>query len=184
MATVTVFCGSSPNVSPMFFSEMELFATGLAKLGVDIVFGGASLGLMGHLADKALAAGGRVTGVIPQYLNKPGMVHEGLSELIVVNSVMDRKRKMAEMADVVVAFPGGVGTIDEVTEVLALKQLKELDRPVLFLNFLEYWSPFIEFLELIRQQHMIFQTLDELFTVLDSHQEVLDYIENDLIFAK
>jgi len=174
--TVDVFCSSSDQVSPIYFSEMENLARGLAENKIDIVYGGANVGLMGRLATVALKFNGRVTGVIPEYLNTEGIVHSNLSELIVVGNLMDRKRRMAELSDFILAFPGGIGTIDEVTEALALKQLGELDKPILFLNFLNFWDPFFSFLEELQHLGMIRQSFGELFRVFEQSEEVVEFI--------
>ncbi len=128
---------------------------------------------MGRLADVALAHGGRVVGVIPEYLNQPGIVHEGLSELIVVSDLLDRKRKMLSMADAAIASAGGIGTIDEISEVMALKQLAEHEKPVLFHNFLGFWDPLLEFFQVLHQGRMITQDLDTLYLNCPTIDDIL-----------
>ena len=174
---VLIFCSSSEDVSPMYFSEMELFAKSLVQADFDVVYGGASCGLMGKLADVCLNAGGKVYGVIPKYLIKPGIVHDDLSDLIVVDKLIDRKQKMLRMSDAVVVFPGGIGTLDEVTEVLALKQLGETQVPICFYNFLDFWSPFLDYLSELKQRHMISQSFNQLFNSLDRHEDVVEYLK-------
>jgi uncharacterized protein (TIGR00730 family) len=170
---VTVFCSSSQKVSPIYFSEMEILATGLAKHGIDIVFGGAQVGLMGCLANTALKNSGRVYGVIPEYLNKPGIVHENLTELMVVNDLLDRKRKMIIGSDAVIAFPGGIGTIDEITEILALKQLGEFNKRIYFINFLDSWQMLFDCFKELKERDMIMDDLDHLYVSFDTSQELL-----------
>ena len=175
--TALVFCSSSAEVAPIYFSEIELLGRGLAERGIRLVYGGARVGLMGHLANSALKHGGFVTGVIPEYLNQKDIVHEGLSELIVVNSLMDRKRRMLELCDVAVAAPGGIGTLDEVTEAIALKQLNEVVRPIVFHNFLDFWSPLLTYFEELRNKNMISQPLEDLYKVCEDGKSVLESIE-------
>ncbi|USN47848.1 MAG: TIGR00730 family Rossman fold protein [Pseudobdellovibrionaceae bacterium] len=165
-------------MAPMYFSEAERLAESLARGQHELVYGGSKLGLMGHLADKTLEYGGRVTGVIPEYLDsRPGMAHAGLTEKIIVNNLMDRKREMIARADVIVAFPGGIGTMDEVFEAMALKQLNEINHPVIFLNFLDFWRPLLDYFEELTAQNMINQPLDQLFQVLDDSAKVVDYLD-------
>lgn len=174
--TVAVFLSASDDVSPMFFSETQRLAQRLAAAKMTVVYGGARMGLMGCLAEHHLKGGGEIVGVIPEYFYKAGMVQPDLTETIVVAQLMDRKRKMAELADYVIACPGGIGTMDEVTEVLALKQVGEINKPVLFLNFLNFWDPLLNFMGEMWEQRMIRQPLDELFTVFSDSQEVVDFI--------
>lgn len=177
MASVLVFCSSSEHVSPMFFSEARLLAEGLAAKGHRLVYGGAQVGIMGHLARTALAAGAEVVGVIPSYLNFKGMTQEDLTDLQVVPGLLDRKKKMLELADVVVAFPGGIGTIDEISEVLALRQLGETDLPVIFHNFLDHWQPFLDYLTELEQVKMVASHFTDYFSVAASADEVLSLVD-------
>lgn len=178
LKSVVVFCSASDKVSPMYFSEMWKLGQCLAKHQIDIVFGGSKAGLMGALADSALKHNGRVIGVIPEYLNKPGIVHEGLTELIVVSDLLDRKRKMLSLADAAIASPGGVGTIDEITEVMALKQLGEHQKPIVFHNFLSFWNPLLEYFEELSFRSMIHQDLRSSLIIRESAQEVLEFLKD------
>lgn len=171
--SVVVFCSSSDKVSPLFFSEMEVLARSLAEKKIRIIYGGARVGLMGHLADVALKHGTEVVGVIPHYLARPEIVHKDLTELIVVDDLLDRKKQMLARADAVIAAPGGIGTIDEVTEVLALKQLNEHEKPVYFHNFLEFWNPLFDYFEELQARHMIHQELSDLYLVYDDAQDLV-----------
>ena len=176
---VTVFCSSSNTASPMFFSEIENLARYLSEADVEVVYGGAKVGLMGHLADQVLKHNGRVFGVIPEYHNRTEVVHTGLTGLTVVDDLLDRKRAMLKGCDAVIAFPGGVGTIDEVTEVIALKQLGEYSRPIYFLNFLDAWQPLLDYFAELKQRNMIPQALDDLYKSFESgHDLVRDLIDS------
>lgn len=181
MKSVVVFCSASSKVAPMFFSEITLLARELVKNDYRIVYGGGMTGLMGRLADAALEVGGNVVGVIPSYLAKDGVVHPGLSELIVVDGLLDRKRRMIELAGASIAFPGGIGTLDEVTEALSLKQLGENTKPVVFHNFLDFWSPLLGFFDELQDRHMIPQPLPDLYAVRESTPEVIGYLEGALV---
>ncbi|MCB9025367.1 MAG: TIGR00730 family Rossman fold protein [Bdellovibrionaceae bacterium] len=171
---VSLFCSSNDQISDMYFSEAEILGRGLAEMGVEIVFGGACLGVMGRIADTALAHGGKVIGVIPEYLNKKGIVHENLTELIVVSDFYDRKRVMLQGTEAVIAFPGGVGTLDEVTEVIALKQLGEYKAPIYFVNFLDSWQSLFDCLCELKERRMISQELESLYKSFPSSEELIN----------
>lgn len=156
----------------MYFSEIENLAAGLVRNHIEIVYGGSCVGLMGHLADSVLKMGGCVRGVIPEYLNQKGIVHEGLSELRVVGNLLDRKRSMLEGTDAVIAFPGGVGTMDEITEVMALKQLGEYQKPIYFLNFLDSWQPLFDCFYELKERGMIYEALEDLYTSVPTSSDL------------
>jgi uncharacterized protein (TIGR00730 family) len=113
-----------------------------AEAGVEIIYGGGHVGLMGLLADAALAAGGRVIGIIPSHLYDREVGHAGLSELIVVASMHERKQRMFELADAFVTLPGGLGTLDETIEIMTWKQLGLHDKPLVIVDIAGYWLPF------------------------------------------
>ncbi len=129
--SVAVFCGSRTGHMPAFRAAAVELGEGLARAGVQLVYGGGRIGLMGALADATLAAGGRVIGVIPEFLRQWEVAHEGVNELVVTDSMHARKRRMFELADAFVSFPGGLGTFDETFEILTWRQLRLHDKPVL-----------------------------------------------------
>ena len=129
--SVAVFCGSRIGNRPAFREAAAELGQGLARAGMQLVFGGGRIGLMGTMADAALAAGGRVIGVIPDFLQQYEVAHQGVNELIVTDSMHTRKRRMFELADAFVSFPGGLGTFDETFEILTWRQLRLHDKPVL-----------------------------------------------------
>ena len=136
-----VYCGSSRGVDPQFREAARELGTLLAAAGIDLVYGGGRVGLMGLLADAVLTAGGKVTGVIPARLLQAEVAHPGVSEMVVVDSMHDRKRLMAEKADAFAVLPGGIGTLDELFDTLSWKQLKLHDKPILLVDIGGYWAP-------------------------------------------
>jgi uncharacterized protein (TIGR00730 family) len=136
-----VYCGSSRGVDPQFREAARELGTLLAAAGIDLVYGGGRVGLMGLLADAVLTAGGKVTGVIPARLLQAEVAHPGVSEMVVVDSMHDRKRLMAEKADAFAVLPGGIGTLDELFETLSWKQLELHDKPMLLVDIGGYWAP-------------------------------------------
>ena len=144
MRRVCVFCGASSGRSPAYAAAARELGAELAGRGLGLVYGGGRVGLMGAVADAALAAGGEAVGVIPQELVDRELAHGGLTELRVVGSLHERKALMAELADAFVALPGGFGTLDELLEQLTWSQLGLHAKPVGLLDVAEYWRPLIE----------------------------------------
>ncbi len=135
-----IYCGSSGTVAAPYRQAASELGARLAAAGIDIVFGGGRVGLMGLLADAALANGGRVTGIIPARLRDAELAHAGVSELVVVASMHERKRLMAERADGFAILPGGIGTLDEMFEMLSWKQLGLHDKPIFLVDVAGYWA--------------------------------------------
>lgn len=134
MKSICVFCGSSKGSHQKYMELARQVGEYFANKGVRVVYGGASIGLMGAVADGALAAGGEVVGVIPKVILELEIAHEELTELITVNDMLERKQKMFEISDAFLALPGGFGTLDEVFEALTWTQLKLQDKPMYILN--------------------------------------------------
>jgi uncharacterized protein (TIGR00730 family) len=139
--SLCVYCGSSGAVSEIYRTAATELGAGLADAGVELVFGGGKVGLMGLLADAALAKGGRVTGVIPIGLRDAELAHQGVSELCVVDTMHMRKALMAERAAAFAILPGGIGTLDETFETLSWKQLGLHDKPIFLVDLEGYWAP-------------------------------------------
>jgi uncharacterized protein (TIGR00730 family) len=136
-----VYCGSAGAVDPRYRAAAAELGTGLARAGVELIYGGGRNGLMGLIADATLAGGGRVTGIIPVHLEDREVAHRGLSELIVVADMHQRKRVMAERADAFAVLPGGVGTLDETIEILSWRQLGLHEKPIFVVDVAGYWRP-------------------------------------------
>ena len=147
------------------------------EAGIEIIYGGGRVGLMGLLADAALAAGGRVTGVIPSHLYEREVGHGGLNELIVVGSMHERKQRMFELADAFVTLPGGLGTLDETIEIMTWKQLQLHDRPILLVNLYGYWDPLLALIDRIVANGFAKPTIKSLYQVVGSIEEVLHILK-------
>lgn len=167
-----VFCGANPGSNPAFLRAAHDLGEALAQARVALVYGGASIGLMGALADAAVAAGGHVTGVVPQFL-PDGKVHRGLAELHVVATMHERKARMAELAHAVVVLPGGLGTLDELFEVLTLGQLGLHDKPVVLLDVDGFFRPLLGFLDHVHRCGLVLAPASALVTLAGSVAEVL-----------
>lgn len=145
--TVCVFCGTASGDDVTYAHAAREIARALVKKGCRIVFGGGHIGLMGIVADAALAAGGYVIGISPRLLQEKEVVHRGLSELHVVDNIHERKVMMTGLADAILALPGGYGTLDELFEVLTLSQLKVHDKPCGLLNINGFFDPLVAYLD-------------------------------------
>jgi len=144
---VCVYCGSSGRVDEIYRAAATRLGVIMAKAGLELVYGGGRIGLMGLLADAALASGGRVTGIIPSHLHDQEVGHNGLSELVVVDNMHERKRRMFEISDAFVVLPGGLGTLDETLEIITWKQLGLHDKPIVLVDVAGYWTPLLELVE-------------------------------------
>ena len=144
---VCVFCASSPGADPAFAAAAERLGRELAAQGLGLVYGGASVGLMGRLADATLAAGGEVIGVIPKAMVDLEVAHHGLADLRIVDSMHARKALMAELANAFIALPGGLGTLDELFEILTWAQLGLHSKPIGLLEVGGYFTPLLAFLD-------------------------------------
>lgn len=147
MKRVCVFCGSSSGRNGRYSEVARQVGRALARRGVGLVYGGSAIGLMGEVADAALQAGGEVIGVIPRALQLREIAHQGLTELEVVGSMHERKARMAELSEGFIALPGGMGTLEELAEVLTWAQLGLHARPCGLLDVDGYYQPLIAFLD-------------------------------------
>lgn len=145
--SICVFCGSRPGDDPIFAAAATALGEAIAKRGLTLVYGGAKVGLMGALANAALAAGGRVVGVIPRALVSKEIAHDALDELFLTESMHERKDRMILLSDAFISMPGGWGTYDELFEVLTLAQIGFHDKPSGFLNVKGYFDPLLALLE-------------------------------------
>jgi hypothetical protein len=144
---VCVFCGSSTDGGERFSEAARDLGTALASARIALVYGGGRVGLMGVLADAALAAGGEVVGIIPGLLRDAELAHSGVSELVIAASMHDRKRLMAERADAFAVLPGGIGTLDEMFDMLTWRHLKLHDKPIFVVDVDGYWRPLRDLLD-------------------------------------
>lgn len=145
--TICVYCGSSSGTREEYAAHARKLGARMASEGWRLVYGGGRVGLMGVVADAVLAAGGEVIGVIPRWLAEHEVAHLGLTELHVVETMHERKYRMANLADAFVALPGGYGTLDELCEILGWAQLGLHNKPVIVLDAEDYWQPLFTMLD-------------------------------------
>ncbi len=174
MKCVCVFSGSSPGADIAYRAAANDLGHGLAQRGIELVYGGAHVGLMGVVADAALEGGGRVIGVIPQSLVDREIAHPGLSDLRVVDSMHERKAQMAELADAFVALPGGVGTLEELFEVYTWNQLGLHAKPLGLFNVRGYFDGLVRFLDHAVAERFVTRAHRAMLLVGEDLGELLD----------
>ncbi len=178
MTSICVYCGSSPGNDPAFARAAREVGTLIAKRGLTLVYGGGNVGLMGVLADAALAASGRVVGVIPDHLVRRELAHKGLTELHVVATMHERKAMMAGLADDLLALPGGVGTLEEIIEAFVWMQLGLHAKPCALLNVNGYYDPLVKFLAHMTESRFLRpEQLSQLIVVREP-SEALDRLQS------
>ena len=184
LKNVCVYCGSSPAREPAAEREIRIFGREIARRGVRLIYGGSSLGLMGALADEVLAAGGKVTGVIPKALEGRESAHRGLTELRIVQTMHEREQLLFDLADAFVAFPGGFGTLEEIIEMLTWKQLGIHGKPIVFANIAGYFNPLLAQFDLAMRMKYARPEDRILFAVAESTQAILTLLEGAPVMAR
>lgn len=173
---VCVYCGSRPGVQPAYMLAAEQVGALIGQRGWQLMYGGGRVGLMGQVADAALAAGARVTGVIPESLMRREVGHTGLTQLHVVNTMHERKRLMADGCDAFIALPGGVGTFEELFEVWSWRHLGYHDRPIGLLDVAGYFQPLIAMLRQAADAGFVTADQIGMVTIDESPAALLDAI--------
>lgn len=176
MQRICVFCGSAAGVAPAYAESARQFGRALAGRGLGLVFGGGHVGLMGTVADAALAAGAEVIGVLPKALQAREVGHQGLTQLHVVADMHERKAMMAELSDGFVALPGGLGTLEELFEVWTWAMLGFHRKPVCLLDVDGYWGPLLAMVERMVEEGFVIAAHRRMLVVDDSVEGMLDQI--------
>jgi uncharacterized protein (TIGR00730 family) len=172
---ICVYCGSSPGRNPAYRAAAHALGETLAARGLGLVYGGASIGVMGAVADAVLAAGGEAIGIIPRSLAVKEVAHAGLTEQHVVPSMHDRKAMMAELSDGFVALPGGWGTIEEIFEILTWAQLGFHEKPCGLLNVAGYYDGLFTFLEHVIEEQFVKPDYRQLLVLEEDADQLLDH---------
>jgi uncharacterized protein (TIGR00730 family) len=176
--SVTVYCSSSNTVADGYFEMATALGTAIAERGWRLVYGAGSIGLMGAVARAVHAKGGKVYGVIPHALDTVEITYPESDELVKVATMRERKALLESEGDGYIVLPGGFGTLEEVAEIIVQKQLGYMDRPIVFLNVSNFWSPLLEFFENLIAQQFVKPQNRHLYHVTESAQDALDYIGN------
>ena len=174
--SIAVYCGSRVGASPAYADAARDLGRGMVSRGVDLVFGGGSTGIMGELADTILRGGGRVTGVIPNFLDELEVGHKNVTELIRVDNMHIRKATMFGRADAFVILPGGLGTLEEFFEVVAWKQLNLHQKPIVVLNVLGCWSRLAELTNDIVMAEFAHENIADLYSMVETVDDIFRVI--------
>jgi uncharacterized protein (TIGR00730 family) len=174
---LAVYCGSASGTQPAFAEATRATAQTMAARGVDLVYGGGRLGLMGLIADSVLELGGRVDGVIPQALVEIEVAHPGLTHLHTVSNMHERKAKMTDLADAFLALPGGIGTLDELFEAWSWNALGYHKKPFCLLNVDDYWEGLIEFMDHATESGFLSRQRRAQLLVARTPEEALDLLD-------
>ena len=173
LRSICVYCGSRTGTDPLLRDAAETFGRLIAQAGVKLVYGGGRVGLMGVMADAALAAGGKVVGIIPEHLNSIEIGHQNVTELHVVQSMHERKNLMFELSDAFVILPGGIGTLDDASGIITWRQLHLHDKPVILVDCAGYWQPFLDMIDHIITRGFAAPSIRKLFDVVNRVEDVI-----------
>ncbi|HCD35605.1 TIGR00730 family Rossman fold protein [Chlorobium phaeovibrioides] len=176
--SLTVYCSSSTEAPQEYFEAAASLGKSCAALNISLVFGGGRVGLMGCIADAVMQNGGTARGIIPRFLEEREVAHYGLSELTVVETMHERKMKLAEWGDAYLVLPGGLGTLDELLEVMTWKHLGHHHKPIILLNLNGFWNPLLEFFGRIAEERMVNSRYKDYYTICNSTEEAASLLQS------
>lgn len=176
IANVCVYCGSGHGTNPLYTHAAQALGQSLAEADIGLVYGGGGLGLMGEVARATLAAGGRVTGIIPKFLTHKEHMLRDVDKLMITKDMHERKRLMFEHSDAFVALPGGIGTLEELVEQLTWSQLGQHAKPIVVANIAGFWDPFLNLLAHMRDDEFIRNGINVRFIVVDDAKAIVPAI--------
>ena len=174
--TICVYCSSSNHLAEKYYKLSEQFGQRLGKSGYDMVYGGTVVGMMGVIADNAIKAGANVTGVIPERIASFGLKHPEPMKVIVTKDMRERKATMEKYADAFVAMPGGFGTFEEIFEIIVAKQLSYHDKPIVFMNFDNYYQNLFKMFETVYENKFAKEETRALYHISDNIEDIFNYI--------
>jgi uncharacterized protein (TIGR00730 family) len=180
---ICVYCSSSDRLDPKYYREAERFGGQLVARGWGMVYGGGNRGVMGAVGRAVVAAGGHVVGVIPEFMKTRELAFESASELITVQTMRERKQRMEERADGFVTLPGGIGTLEEFSEMLSLRYLNLVHKPLILVNQDGFYDELLRFLERLTSEHFRSGGLQNPFAVVNSVDEVWTHLDHPLPFT-
>ena len=181
---VCVYSASSTKIAPVYFAVAEELGHLLASKGINLINGAGSIGLMAATSNAALASGGTVTGVIPQFMVEQGWHHTGLTQLIETETMHERKRLMADMSDGVIALPGGCGTLEELLEIITWKQLGLYLKPIVVLNVDGYFNPLLEMLQKAIDENFKRPEHGNIWVVAETPEEAVQLLYDTPVWSK
>lgn len=171
-----VYCSSSAELAPEYYAAAEAIGRAMPARGWGLVYGGGKIGLMGAVARGVKESGGTVVGVIPEFMKLRELAYLAADELLTVETMAERKAAMIARADAFLALPGGIGTLEEIAEVLTLRYLARFDKPAVFFNQRGFYDDLLRFFDRMKQEN--FRSLDRLYSVADSVEEIWGHLDN------
>ena len=177
IASVCVYSASSTKIDPVYFDTAYELGTLLGQQHIRLINGAGNMGLMSAVSDAALAAGGEVTGVIPRFMVEQGWHHTGLTRLVEVESMHERKKMMADLSDAVIALPGGCGTLEELLEIITWKQLGLYLNPIIILNTNRFFDPLLEMLEKAIDENFMRRQHGDIWKVAQTPEEAVELLQ-------
>lgn len=184
ITSVCVYSASSTQIDQAYFTAAEHLGKLLGKKGIRLINGAGNMGLMRSVADASMKEGGKVTGVIPHFMVEQNWHHQGLTDLIEVESMHERKQLMAEMSDGIIALPGGCGTLEELLEVITWKQLGIYLNPIVILNINGFFDPLLEMLNKAIEQNFMRLQHANIWTVASSPEEAIEMLYTSPVWSK
>lgn len=174
---ICVYGASSNDISPVYISEGEKLGYEMAKRGIGLTFGGGANGMMGAVARGITKGGGHIIGVAPKFFNVDGVLYEMCDQMIRPDTMRQRKQIMEDNADAFIITPGGIGTFEEFFEILTLKQLAQLNKPIVIMNTDGYYDDMLNMMKTAAQKKFILESVKTLYAVMTDVNDILDYIE-------
>lgn len=175
---VSVFCASSAKVNSSYLEAAGKLGQILANAGIAANYGGGAAGLMGKLADNMISAGGSIRGIIPRFMVEQGWNHPDIADMMIVEDMHERKKRLARNIDAFIALPGGVGTLEELLEMITLKQLGKVLVPIIIINTNNFFNPFLEMLDKMVEEQFMRKIHRNIWQVVEQPEEVLEAIRN------
>jgi uncharacterized protein (TIGR00730 family) len=175
---ICVYCASSAKVDKVYFNAAERLANEFLKENVEVVYGGGAVGLMGIIADTIIKHGGKIKGILPKFMVDVEWAHKGLSDLVMTDTMHERKAKFMEDVDALVALPGGSGTLEELLEAITLKRLGQFVKPIVILNTKGYYDPLLQMFDKCVRENFMNSVHLEMWKVVSEPEEVINAIKN------
>ena len=181
---ICVYCASSAQIDQSYFDATERLAKEFVKAGIEVVYGGGAIGLMGKLADTIIENGGKIKGIIPRFMNEVEWAHKKVEDLEFTDTMHDRKARFLENIDGLVALPGGTGTLEELLEAITLKKLGLFTKPIIILNTNNFYDLLNQLLEKFIRENFINERHRQIWTFVDEPEDVIDAIDNAVSWNK
>ena len=178
LKTLCVFCASSSQIDKAYYEAARQVADVCIENQIHVMYGGGAIGLMGALADRVIEKKGKITGIIPDFMKVLEWAHEEVSEMIVVEDMRERKKRMIENVDAVVALPGGVGTLEELLEVITLKQLGRFHQPIIIVNTSGFYNSLLKLFDEMIEKQFMHDLNRKIWTVIDDPKQLVKAVEN------